>query len=133
HLGQDDLPPDQVRRLVGPDLLVGWSTHSAEQAERAGHLPIDYVGVGPVHPTATKGYPEGKGPELVSEACRRVSLPVVAIGGITSDNAASAVAAGATAVAACTALCAAEDPEAAARRLRSVVKGARRQRNEPHG
>ncbi|KPK62053.1 MAG: hypothetical protein AMK73_06870 [Planctomycetes bacterium SM23_32] len=121
HLGQDDLPPARVRELVGPEMLIGWSTHSVVQAEEADQLPVDYVGVGPVAPTATKGYDEGLGVELVREVCARLTVPAVAIGGMTRHNAAAAVRAGATAVAACSALCGAEDPEAAARELRAVV------------
>lgn len=131
HLGQDDLPPADVRGIVGPDMLVGWSTHSAEHAAQAEQLPVDYVGVGPVHPTDTKGYEVGKGAELVRQVCARVPCPTVAIGGITRDNAAAVIEAGATAVAACSALCAAEDPEAAARDLRAVVEEAHRARSDP--
>jgi len=122
HLGQDDLPPAEVRRMVGPGMLVGWSTHSAAQAAEAAGLPVDYIGVGPFAPTATKGYETGMGPELVNAARRRTGLPIVAIGGITCDNAARAIEAGATAVAACAALCGADDPEAAARRLGAVLE-----------
>ena len=124
HLGQDDLPPAEVRRMVGPGMLVGWSTHSATQAAEAAGLPVDYIGVGPFAATATKGYETGLGPELVRAACRRTALPIVAIGGITCENAARAVEAGSTAVAACAALCGDADPAAAARRLRAVVDGA---------
>ncbi|MHC4591555.1 MAG: thiamine phosphate synthase [Planctomycetota bacterium] len=131
HLGQDDLPPAEVRKLIGPDMLVGWSTHSAEHAAQAQQLPVDYIGVGPVHPTDTKGYETGKGAELVRQVCARVQLPTVAIGGITRDNAAAAVEAGATAIAACSALCGVEDPEAAARELRAVVEEARRAWSDP--
>jgi len=134
HLGQEDLPPEEVRKLTGPDLIIGWSIHSAEQAAHAAELPVDYIGVGPVAATATKGYAEGKGPELVRAVCAQVKIPTVAIGGITPRNAASVVEAGATAVAACLALCGAEDPEAAARELRSVVvKAAAGRRKEHNG
>ncbi len=121
HLGQDDLPPAAVRAVVGPEMLIGWSTHSVGQARTALELPVDYIGVGPFAPTATKGYAEGKGPELVRKVAADVGLPRVAIGGITRENAGQAVRAGATAVAVCSALCGADDPEAAARELRAVV------------
>jgi len=134
HLGHEDLPPEEVRKLIGPDLLIGWSTHSAEQAARVAELPVDYVGVGPVAATATKGYTEGMGPELVRAVCAVVRIPTVAIGGITPHNAASVVEAGATAVAACQVLCGSEDVEAAARELRSVVaRAAASRRKEPNG
>lgn len=122
HLGQDDLPPAEVRRLAGPDVLIGWSTHSAEQARRASGLPVDYIGVGPFAATPTKGYQTGLGPELVRAARAQTGLPIVAIGGITCENAPEAVGAGATAVAACAALCDVDDPEAAATRLRAAVE-----------
>jgi len=124
HLGQEDLPPPEVREVVGSRLIIGWSTHSAEQAEKAARLPVDYVGVGPVAPTATKGYEQSKGPELVRQVCARVRVPTIAIGGITADNAASVIEAGAVGVAVCSALCGAEDPEAAARELRAIVQRA---------
>jgi thiamine-phosphate pyrophosphorylase len=124
HLGQDDLPPREARRLLEGGMIVGLSAGSAEEARRAEQDGADYVGVGPVAPTATKGIAEGRGPELVQEVARAVELPVVAIGGIDRANAAAAVRAGATAVAACAALCSADDPLAAARALRAEVEGA---------
>lgn len=132
HLGQHDLPATDVRKLAGPDLIIGWSTHSPEQARQAADLPVDYIGVGPVAATATKGYREGKGPELVRAVCACVELPTVAIGGITAHNAASVIEAGATGVAVCAALCSADDPAAAARELRAVVERAARGRGGAH-
>ncbi|NLW49689.1 MAG: thiamine phosphate synthase [Candidatus Brocadiaceae bacterium] len=133
HLGQDDLPPAEARRIVGPDLLIGWSTHSARQAAQARDLPLDYIGVGPFAPTATKGYEVGFGADLVRAERAATPLPMVAIGGITADNAADAIEAGATAVAVCAALCDTDDPEAAARRLRAAVVAAteRREGRQP--
>jgi thiamine-phosphate pyrophosphorylase len=124
HVGQDDLPPADVRPLVGPEMLLGWSTHSEEEASEANGLPVDYIGAGPFAPTATKGYDRGLGPELVRATRRRTALPIVAIGGITCENAGLAIEAGATAVAVCAALCGDPDPEAAARRLRAIVEDA---------
>ncbi len=127
HLGQDDLPPEPVRNMVGPEMLIGVSTHSPDQAALAAGLGADYIGVGPFAATATRGYTEGKGPQLVRRVRERVELPIVAIGGITAANAPQAVRAGATAVAACAALCGAEDPERAARELRAAVEQAHRE------
>ncbi|MFO8006108.1 MAG: thiamine phosphate synthase [Candidatus Brocadiia bacterium] len=124
HLGQDDLPSEPVRHLIRPQMLLGVSTHSTEQAEEAVAQGADYIGVGPFAATTTKDYSEGKGPALVRRVRACVELPIVAIGGITSANAGEAVRAGATAVAACAALCGAEDPEAAARELRAAVEQA---------
>lgn len=121
HLGDQDLPPERARELVGEGMAIGLSTHDAEQAGRAAERGADYVGVGPVHPTDTKGYTEGGGAELVRLLCGATDLPTVALGGMTAENAAEAREAGATAVAACSALCGAEDPETAAREFRDAV------------
>ena len=101
HLGQDDLAPPAVRRMLGARALIGWSTHTRDQLDAALGWPIDYVAVGPVFETSTKrtGY-EAVGLDLVRYARDRFGdRPVVAIGGITLATAASVVAAGATAVA----------------------------------
>jgi len=122
HLGQDDLPPREVRRLVGEDLIIGVSTHTPAQARAADCA--DYIGVGPVFPTTTRGYEQGGGAALVSAVCRAASVPTVAIGGITPRNAHVPLGAGARAVAACAALCGAEDPAEAARAfLEALDKG----------
>ena len=124
HVGQQDLPVQEVRRLVGPDMIVGLSTHSPEQAGKAEAQGADYVGVGPVFPTQTKGYRQGGGPELVARLCAATRLPTVAVGGLTPANAASVLEAGAQAIAACSALCGADDPADAAR---TFLKAFRRQ------
>lgn len=88
HLGQDDLPPDEARKMLGDKAIIGFSTHSIEQARAAVDLPIDYVAFGPIFPTASKGDSE---PVVGLEMLRRVrsvigSMPLVAIGGINADN-----------------------------------------------
>ncbi len=101
HIGQDDLPPLAARRLLGEGAVVGLSTHNVAQVERALREPISYLAVGPVFGTRSKdtGY-AAVGLELVGNAARRAGeLPVVAIGGITLDNARSVIDAGAAAVA----------------------------------
>ena len=122
HLGDGDLPPERVRNMVGTDMVIGLSTHDREQAGRAAERGADYIGVGPVHATPTKGYKKGGGTELVRELCGVTDLPTVALGGITADNAGAMKTAGATAVAACRALCGAEDPGAAAREFRDAMR-----------
>ncbi|MCC7125088.1 MAG: thiamine phosphate synthase [Acidobacteria bacterium] len=102
HVGQDDLAPDAARQLLGPDAIVGFSTHDVPQVDAALTMPIDYVAIGPVFGTATKdtGY-AAVGLEMVAAAATRAhsrGLAVVAIGGITVDNAASVLAAGADSV-----------------------------------
>ncbi len=88
HLGQDDLPPEKARKVLGRKAIIGYSTHSIEQAIEAVNLPIDYVAIGPVFITATKENPD----EVVgTEGVRKVreaigDFPLVAIGGISSEN-----------------------------------------------
>jgi thiamine-phosphate pyrophosphorylase len=101
HVGQDDLPPSRARGLLGLGAVVGLSTHTPAQVEAALREPITYVAVGPVFATRTKdtGY-RAVGLEFVSTVARLAgSVPVVAIGGITLENASSVIAAGAAAVA----------------------------------
>jgi thiamine-phosphate pyrophosphorylase len=100
HLGDDDLPPADARRILGADLIIGVSCHGLDDVRSALDLPIDYLAVGPVFPTDTKTlrYPV-VGLELVRHAKDLTALPLVAIGGITRSNAAQVVAAGADGVA----------------------------------
>jgi thiamine-phosphate pyrophosphorylase len=123
HLGQDDLPPPSVRALVGAAAELGLSTHTIEQIERAVLEPVSYVAVGPVFGTVTKatGY-EPIGLEIVREAAARTrarGLPLVAIGGITLENAVSVLDAGAASVAVISDLLAAGNPE---ERVRAFVE-----------
>lgn len=119
HVGQDDLPPAEARKLLGPDAIVGYSTHSLAQVQAARLEPVSYVAVGPVFGTRTKqtGY-EAVGLGLVREARAVTGLPIVAIGGVTLDTAAAAVDAGASAVAVIGDLLAGGDP---ARRVRQFL------------
>jgi thiamine-phosphate pyrophosphorylase len=101
HVGQEDLAPAHARRLVGPERIVGYSTHTVAQIEAAVAEPISYLAVGPVFGTTTKntGY-SAVGLDLVATAARLAKgIPVVAIGGITIDTAESVLQAGATSVA----------------------------------
>jgi thiamine-phosphate pyrophosphorylase len=101
HVGQEDLPPAAARSQLGPEAVVGFSTHSVAQVEAALLEPVTYIAVGPVFGTSTKDTGYGAvGLDLVSTASGLAGpLPVVAIGGITLDNARSAIDAGASAVA----------------------------------
>lgn len=101
HLGQDDLPPEAARRLLGESAVIGFSTHNIEQARAAARLPIDYLAIGPIFPTLSKERPD---PTIGLDGLRRVrdavsSLPLVAIGGITLENAQAAYDAGADSLA----------------------------------
>ena len=133
HVGQGDLPPAEVRSLLGRELLVGFSTHSVEQARAACESPVDYVAIGPVAPTQTKGYDQGIGMDMVGEVCALCAakgLPVVAIGGIAYDTVMPVMRAGAAAIAACSALCGDRDPLSAAQELRALVEKAVAERGE---
>ncbi len=126
HVGQDDMPAPVARRLLGPGKTVGVSVDNLEQALQAEQDGADYVGAGPIFATLTK--PDAAppiGPEGLAEICRRVSIPVVAIGGINEENAAAVIAAGAAGVAVVSAVVAAPDVEATARRLREIIEAAR--------
>ncbi len=119
HVGQDDLPPADVRRVIGPDAIVGRSTHTIGQIDAAVREPVDYIAIGPVFATASKdtGYDAG-GLERVREAATRVharGLRLVAIGGITLERGPEVLRAGADSVAVIGDLLTADDPEARAR------------------
>jgi thiamine-phosphate pyrophosphorylase len=118
HVGQEDLSPADVRRVVGERAIVGLSTHTVEQMEAAVRQPVSYVAIGPVFGTVTKatGY-DAVGLAMVhaaAERARTAGLPLVAIGGITLDTAPSVLDAGAASVAVIGDLMAAGDPEARA-------------------
>ena len=113
HVGQDDLPARRARQILRPWMILGVSTHDAEQARRAVADGADYVAVGSIYPTTTKAGFQLVGPELIRRVRAEVQVPLVGIGGITVDNAGAVLAAGADAVAVISALCAAPDPKAA--------------------
>jgi thiamine-phosphate pyrophosphorylase len=100
HLGQDDLAPTDARRLLGPDATIGYSTHNAEQLRAAAAEPVDYVALGPVFATASKSNPDAVvGVDRLRAWRALTARPLVAIGGITRDNAGAVFAAGADSVA----------------------------------
>jgi thiamine-phosphate pyrophosphorylase len=106
HLGQEDIPPEAVRQLLGDSVIIGFSTHSVEQALRAAASPVDYLAIGPIFATSSKSNPD---PEIGLEGLRRVrkavgNIQLVAIGGISLQNVSRVLAAGADAVAVITAV-----------------------------
>lgn len=118
HLGQEDLPCEAARAILGPRALVGVSTHT--DAEIDGAQGADYIGFGPIFATSSKPgspLPPPHGIEGLRRAVRRSRVPVVAIGGITAENAGAVAGAGARCAAAIAQLCNAEDPEAAVRAM----------------
>ncbi|HJQ22381.1 MAG TPA: thiamine phosphate synthase [Blastocatellia bacterium] len=117
HLGQDDLPPERARALLGPQRILGYSTHNVKQALEADSTPVDYVAVGPIFQTTTKANPDPVvGPELIAELKSRLTHPLVAIGGITLESAPAVIAAGADSVAIISDLYAGGDIAAQARK-----------------
>ena len=125
HLGQDDLPLPVARRVAGAELVIGKSTHTLEQAIEAEQEGADYIAVGPVFATGTKPGLPPVGVELVAEVCRRVTVPVVAIGGIKVHNISEVIAAGAAGAAVVSEVVAADDPELVCRRLIAEMERAR--------
>ncbi|GBD22000.1 Thiamine-phosphate synthase [bacterium HR28] len=122
HVGVTDLPVAETRRLVGDQLVVGFSPETLEQALEAEAAGADYLGVGPVYPTVTK--PDA-GPAVGLEHVQRIAaavrIPVVGIGGITAENAGAVIRAGAVGVAVISAVVGADDVRLAAAQLRKVV------------
>jgi thiamine-phosphate pyrophosphorylase len=116
HLGQDDLPPEAARRILGAAAIIGRSTHSLAQLRAAAEEPIDYVALGPIFATATKPDAEPVvGLDLLRAARALTGLPLVAIGGIDAARARDTVSAGADGLAVVSALVDAPDLERAAR------------------
>ncbi|RSN19775.1 thiamine phosphate synthase [Amycolatopsis sp. WAC 04169] len=123
HLGQDDIPVPLARRVLGDDVVIGRSTHSAEQAAAAAGEPgVDYFCTGPCWPTPTKPGRSAPGLDLVrSTAASGTTRPWFAIGGIDTERLPEVLAAGASRIVVVRAITEAEDPEAAARTLRSAL------------
>ena len=86
HLGQDDLPVKEARKIMGKNRIIGISTHTVEQARDAGRDGADYIGFGPVFHTTTKDAGRPMGIEMLREIKRQVQIPVIAIGGINAEN-----------------------------------------------
>jgi len=122
HVGQDDLPCADVRRLVGPNRIIGVSVSTVAEALQAQRDGADYLGVSPVFATPTKpDAPPAAGLDGLAAIRSAVRLPLVAIGGISEQNAAAVIRAGADGIAVVSAIMAAVDPAAAARALRKRV------------
>jgi len=124
HLGQDDLPPAAARTILGPDAVIGFSTHNLAQldaAVRAGG--VDYLAFGPIFATRSKANPDPElGVNLLAQARARCPVPLVAIGGITVETIPAVRAAGADSVAVIGAIASAADPAEATRRLRAAAE-----------
>jgi len=127
HIGQDDMEAKDARRLVGPGAIIGLSIKTLGQAQAAPIEQLDYVGIGGIFATSSKDNPDPPiGPAGLREIvavlrARARSLPAAGIAGIDASNAAQVIAAGADGIAVISALSLADEPEAAARHLRSIV------------
>jgi thiamine-phosphate pyrophosphorylase len=121
HVGQTDLPATEARKLLGPDKLIGVSTHNTDQAKQALLDGADYIGVGPVFPSATK--PRGflPGLEYARQAAAEVRLPSIAIAGITEQNVDQVLATGVRAIAVTAAVAGCDDPRGACQRLKQKL------------
>lgn len=126
HVGQNDTAPAEARRVLGEDAIVGLSITDPEQLETVDPTVVDYLGVGPIFPTGSKtDAAPAIGLEALSRIASSVRLPVAAIGGITAANAANVIRAGADGLAVVSAICAADNPEEAARTLVARIDEAR--------
>ena len=121
HLGQEDLPVKDARRLLGLDALIGVSTHNLDQLRQAVLDGASYVGVGPTFASGTKEFAAFPGLDFVRQAAAETSLPAFVIGGIDPQTIGAAVAAGARRVAVGQAIARADDPRAAAVVLRQAL------------
>jgi thiamine-phosphate pyrophosphorylase len=121
HVGQDDMPVAEVRELVGPDMLIGLSTHAPAEIDAVDAGLLDYIGVGPIHETPTKPARPAVGLELVRYAAAHAPVPFFAIGGLRAANLPEVLEAGASRVCVLRAISDAERPENAARELRELI------------
>ena len=123
HVGQSDLPPDVVRRIVGDSMYIGYSINSVDQIREVEHLPIDYIGFGSIFETTTKENYKLVGLEGLKQAVKLTNKPIVAIGGITHYNVKEVLKAGARGIAVVSAILGFEDVKKAAQSLAQVIKG----------
>lgn len=124
HLGQSDMPVAQARRLLPPQVFIGWSVETLDDVARSTALAVDYLGVSPIYATPTKTDTQAPwGLEGLRKVRSATALPLVAIGGIHAGNARAVLSVGADGLAVVSALCAASDPRAAAAALRRLCDG----------
>jgi thiamine-phosphate pyrophosphorylase len=124
HVGQDDAPPALARRILGPDAIVGFSTHAPAELDASVAEPVDYVSAGPVEATPTKLGRPGTGTGYVTYAVERARRPVFITGGVTPDTIPALAAAGATCFVVVRFLTQSDDPRAAAGQLRRAIDAA---------
>jgi thiamine-phosphate pyrophosphorylase len=121
HVGQDDLPVKEARRILGPEGLIGVSTHNLGQVRQAIVDGASYIGVGPTFSSGTKEFAELAGVDFVRQVVAETRLPAFVIGGVTPENVEPLVAAGARRIAVSQAICQAKEPRQVAAKLRSMI------------
>ena len=123
HLGQDDFPIPLARKLLGKSRIIGGSAATLEEAQKCLAEGADYIGFGPVYPTTSKEDADPvTGINLLKQAVESISLPIIAIGGISVENTPEVMRAGARGIAVISAVCCQEDPEQATRALRQAIQ-----------
>ena len=126
HVGQDDMPFEMARRILGPDRIIGLTAHDVPESVEAERLGADYIGLSPIFTTATKA-DAGKacGLAMIGEVQKHVNIPIVAIGGIDAENIAGVIGAGADAAVAISAVLCAEDVGAATAEMIEIIRKSR--------
>lgn len=123
HLGQDDFPIALARKLLGESRIIGGSAASLEEAQKCFAEGADYIGFGPVYPTASKADADPvTGIKLLRQTVEAISLPIIAIGGISADNTPEVIRAGARGIAVISAVCCQKDPAQATRALYNALQ-----------
>ena len=120
HIGQDDMPADIAREIIGDDKILGVSASTVEEAKKAETDSADYIGSGAVFPTATKDDADSVSKEELKEIVDSIDIPVVAIGGITVENANTLKGSGIAGFSVVSAIMSAEDPKEASRKLKEI-------------
>ena len=120
HIGQDDMPADIAREIIGEDKILGVSASTVEEAKKAEIDSADYIGSGAVFPTATKDDADSVSEEELKEIVDSIDIPVVAIGGITIENAHTLKASGIAGFSVVSAIMSAEDPKEASEKLKEI-------------
>lgn len=122
HLGQDDMPPDKARQLIGRSKIIGVSVNTLKEAREAERLGADYIGLGPIYATTTKDTDLlVLGPEGIRRMRPKIGIPIIAIGGINVDNATNVMKAGAAGIAVVSAILDAPDARKAAAELKKRI------------
>ena len=120
HIGQDDMPADIAREIIGEDMILGVSASTVEEAKKAEKDSADYIGSGAVFPTATKDDADSVSKEELKEIVDSIDIPVVAIGGITVENANTLKGSGIAGFSVVSAIMSAEDPKVASKKLKEI-------------